>query len=160
MCLSAVSKCTSSLSSRMLYSKVLKWVSFKIDLDNVKSSFFIANCKRSFWYYKVSLWSSRESRQAGPEILFGKTGHDLPIHQIGNSDPEVFAAYTAPDGGITSISKLEDRLSSSMQEADHSEDFDFIDLDDFTSSNSASNKRRPSANDIPSELEYGVSKLN
>ena len=118
------------------------------------------NCKRSFWYYKVSLWSSRESRQAGPEILFGKTGHDLPIHQIGNSDPEVFAAYTAPDGGITSISKLEDRLSSSMQEADHSEDFDFIDLDDFTSSNSASNKRRPSANDIPSELEYGVSKLN
>ena len=98
------------------------------------------------------------SRQAGPEILFGKTGHDLPIHQIGNSDPEVFAAYTAPDGGITSISKLEDRLSSSMQEADHSEDFDFIDLDDFTSSNSAPNKRRPSANDIPSELEYGVSK--
>lgn len=45
-----------------------------------------------------------------------------------------------------------------MQEADHSEDFDFIDLEDFTSSNSGSNKRRPSANDIPSELDYGVSK--
>jgi hypothetical protein len=69
----------------------------------------------------------------------------------------VFAAYTAPDGGITSISKLEDRLSNSMQEADHSEDFDFIDLDDFTSC-TGSNKRRPSVTDIPSEIEYGISK--
>ena len=110
-----------------------------------------------FWF---SFLSFSESRKAGPEILFGKTGHDLPVQQISHSDPEVFAAYTAPDGGITSISKLEDRLSSSMQEADHSEDFDFIDLEDFTSSNSGSNKRRPSANDIPSELDYGVSKWN
>ena len=101
--------------------------------------------------------SFRETHQSGPKILFGKTGHDLPIHQVGDTDPEVFAAYTAPDGGITSISRLEDRLSSSMQEADHSEDFDFIDLDDFTSC-TGSNKRRPSATDIPSELEYGISK--
>ena len=108
-----------------------------------------------FWF---SFLLFSESRKAGPEILFGKTGHDLPVQQISHSGPEVFAAYTAPDGGITSISKLEDRLSSSMQEADHSEDFDFIDLEDFTSSNFGSNKRRPSANDIPSELDYGVSK--
>ena len=107
----------------------------------------------------MSVLYCRESHQSGPEILFGKTGHDLPIRQVGDTDPEVFAAYTAPDGGLTSISKLEDRLCSSMQEADHSEDFDFIDLDDFSSSTS-SNKRRPSATDIPSELENGISKLN
>ena len=99
----------------------------------------------------------RETHQSGPEIFFGKTGHDLPVLQVGDTDPEVFAAYTAPDGGLTSISRLEDRLSNSMQEADHSEDFDFIDLDDVTSSNS--NKRRPSVTDIPSELEIGISKL-
>ena len=30
-------------------------------------------------------------------------------------DPEVFATYTGPDGGLTSISKLEDKLNVSMQ---------------------------------------------
>ena len=103
----------------------------------------------------IQKYLNGESHTSGPEILFGKTGHDLPIHQVGDTDPEVFAAYTAPDGGITSISRLEDRLSTSMQEADHSEDFDFIDLDDFTSF-AGSNKRRPSVTDIPSEIEYGI----
>ena len=89
--------------------------------------------------------------------MYGKTGHDLPVIQVGVTDPEVFAAYTAPDGGLTSISKLEDRFSTSIPEADHSEDFDFIDLDDLTSyaSSSSNNKRRPSVTDIPSEIESG-----
>ena len=157
MCLPTISNWIYFISSGMLYTKVLKWVSFchyRYQGWNKSCPLFLLK----IYNYDCSYFYCRESRIAGPEILFGKTGHDLPIHQIANSDPEVFAAYTAPDGGITSISKLEDRLSSSMQEADHSEDFDFIDLDDFTSANSGSNKRRPSTTDIPSELEYGISK--
>ena len=104
----------------------------------------------------------REYHHSGPDVVYGKTGHDLPIRQVGDTDPEVFAAYTAPEGGLTSISRLEDRLSTSMQEADHSEDFDFIDLDDFTSSSTSSNKRRPSVTDDSTteltELENTISK--
>ncbi len=67
-------------------------------------------------------------------------------------DPEVFATYTGPDGGLTSISKLEDKLNVSMQEADDSEDFDFIDIEDLGVS---SRQRRPSSTDEPSPLVEG-----
>ena len=66
-------------------------------------------------------------------------------------DPEVFATYTGPDGGLTSISKLEDKLNLSMQEADDSEDFDFIDVEDVV----GSRPRRPSSTDEPSPLVEG-----
>ena len=83
----------------------------------------------------------------------GKTGHDLPVYKIVNDlDPEVFATYTGPDGGLTSISKLEDKLNVSMQEADDSEDFDFIDIEDLGVS---SRQRRPSSTDEPSPLVEG-----
>ena len=51
----------------------------------------------------------------GPQIYSGKTGHDLPVFQIKDLDLEVFATFTGPDGGLTSISKLEDKLNASMQ---------------------------------------------
>ena len=70
---------------------------------------------------------SGESHTSGPLILSGKTGHDLPVYKLSTDlDPEVFATFTGPDGGLTSISRLEDRLHNSMQEADDSEDFDYI----------------------------------
>lgn len=94
-----------------------------------------------------------EAHRTGPPIFSGKTGHDLPVYKIVNDlDPEVFATYTGPDGGLTSISKLEDKLNVSMQEADDSEDFDFIDIEDLGVS---SRQRRPSSTDEPSPLVEG-----
>ena len=94
-----------------------------------------------------------ESHRTGPSIFSGKTGHDLPVFKIVEDlDPEVFATFTGPDGGLTSISKLEDKLNASMQEADDSEDFDFIDVEDVV----GSRPRRPSPPDEPSPLESGI----
>ena len=91
--------------------------------------------------------------------MSGKTGFDVPAHEIAIADPEVFAAYTAPDGGLTSVTKIEDRLSAtSMQEADHSEDFDYIDLDEIPTSG---RKRNSSASNMPTlQLESNISKRN
>ena len=98
---------------------------------------------------------NRETHHSGPEILSAKTGHELPVMDIASPEPEVFAAYTAPDGGLTSICKIEDHLSTSMQEADHSEDFDYIDLDEGPPS---VRKRNSSETNIPSALESNISK--
>ena len=63
----------------------------------------------------IQKYLSGESHQAGPPILCGKTGHDLPVYKVSlELDPEVFATFTGPDGGLTSISRLEDRLHNSM----------------------------------------------
>jgi len=68
-----------------------------------------------FLYFK-SGFSSRETHNAGPDIYSGKTGHDLPVHEVATLDPEVFAAFTGPDGGLTSICNLGDKFSvSAMQ---------------------------------------------
>ena len=56
-----------------------------------------------------------ETHGSGPQIFSGKTGHDLPVFAIKDLDPEVFATFTGPDGGLTSISNLEDKLNASMQ---------------------------------------------
>lgn len=107
----------------------------------------------------IQKYLNGETHQAGPLILSGKTGHDLPVHKVvRHLDPEVFATFTGPDGGLTSISKLEDKLQTSMQEADDSEDFDYIDLDDLSVGGS-SRPRRPSATDVPTQLESGIVNL-
>ena len=63
----------------------------------------------------IQKYLSGESHQTGPPILCGKTGHDLPVYKVSlELDPEVFATFTGPDGGLTSISRLEDRLHNSM----------------------------------------------
>ena len=76
----------------------------------------------------------RESHEPGPDILCGKTGHDLPVLTLAPLDGEVFAAYTGPEGGITSISRTEEArmLAAGMipnAATEDSEDFDYIDLD-------------------------------
>lgn len=94
-----------------------------------------------------------DPHRSGPPILCGKTGNDLPVYTVVDQlDPEVFATFTGPDGGLTSISKLEDKLNASMQEADDSEDFDYIDVEDVV----GTRPRRPSSTNEPSPLETGI----
>lgn len=94
-----------------------------------------------------------DPHRSGPDILCGKTGNDLPVYTVVDQlDPEVFATFTGPDGGLTSISKLEDKLNASMQEADDSEDFDYIDIEDVV----GTRPRRPSSTSEPSPLETGI----
>ena len=46
----------------------------------------------------------RHAHDAGPPIQCGKTGHDLPVYTVAaDCDRDIFAAFTGPDGGITSI---------------------------------------------------------
>lgn len=99
--------------------------------------------------------------------MSAKTGHELPVFEIANPEPEVFAAYTAPDGGLTSITKIEDQLVATtlMQEADHSEDFDYIDLEDASTSagsdraSPSGRKRNSSSADAPIDLGSNISKI-
>jgi hypothetical protein len=105
----------------------------------------------------IQMYLNGKSHNAGPLILSGKTGHDLPVYRaVEDLDPEVFASFTGPDGGLTSISKLEDKLHTSMQEADDSEDFDYIDLEDVV----GTRPRRPSSTDEPSPIESGFVNLD
>ena len=85
--------------------------------------------------------------------------------EVSDPDPEVFAAYTAPDGGLTSITKIEDQLTATslMREADHCEDFDYIDLgEDSSTGNSdraspSARKRNSSSTNNPIELGSTIS---
>ncbi len=61
-------------------------------------------------------FSSRETHNPGPDIHSGKTGHDLPVYEVAPLDPEVFAAFTGPDGGLTSICNLGDKFSASAMQ--------------------------------------------
>ncbi|TRY74463.1 hypothetical protein TCAL_08318 [Tigriopus californicus] len=79
--------------------------------------------------------STGESHCPGPDILSGKTGHDLPILNLAELNGDIFAAFTGPEGGITSIvegAELKNgpKSSSTLPEAaEDCEDFDYIDLD-------------------------------
>jgi len=120
-------------------------------------------CNPSF----IQKYLNGESHHPGPEILCAKTGLELPVLEISAPEPEVFAAYTAPDGGLTSITKMEDRLTpgaagagnslvtlTCMQEADDSEDFDYIDLEaDIPNSG---RKRNSSESNVPLVLESNI----
>ena len=99
-----------------------------------------------------------ESHRSGPVIFSGKTGHDLPAFPIRpDLDLEVFASFTGPEGGLTSIITMEDKLASTSQEVsdDADEDFDFIDVEDVV----GSRPRRPSSTDEPSPLEINIVNL-
>lgn len=118
-------------------------------------NFWSFNTKRYFYFPLGS-----ESHDPGPCILSGKTGHDLPVLQLVSPiSPDIFAAFTGPDGGLTSLASNGDDhdtngASSSSgggcrsrrgraggngvapDAAEDSEDFDFIDLDDLGGSKS------------------------
>ncbi len=101
----------------------------------------------------IQKYLNGESHTSGPDIFSGKTGNDLPVYKIVKGlDPEVFASFTGPEGGLTSIIKLEDKLNASLQDVDDSEDFDFIDVEDVV----GSRPRRPSSTDEPSPLEIDI----
>ena len=54
----------------------------------------------------LELLPNSEKRADLPAVLSGKTGHDLPVLPLApEADPDIFAAFTGPDGGITSISR-------------------------------------------------------
>jgi len=66
-----------------------------------------------------------EERPTAPEIQHGKTGYQLPFFNLGTLEPEVFAAFTGPGGGLTCIKRKEANTESPK----NSEDLDYIDLD-------------------------------
>ena len=75
------------------------------------------------------------------DIASGKTGQDLPVVHLCTLDPTVFAAFTGPDGGITSLKGQEsendstenshppDPLEKRMEGGEEEEEeLDYIDL--------------------------------
>ncbi len=74
----------------------------------------------------------REPHRPGPSILSGKTGHDLPVLRLAPLAPEIFAAFTGPDGGVTAIgSGVEAGAAAPTMATEDADDFDFIDIDDL-----------------------------
>ena len=67
-----------------------------------------------------------EPRPRAPEIHHGKTGHQLDPVTIAAMDPEVFAAYTGPGGGVTAIRRPG---RETREEEPDPEDLDYIDLE-------------------------------
>jgi len=89
-----------------------------------------------------------------PEIHHAKTGHSLPVFGLGYMQPEVFAAYTGPQGGLTCL----DRSISAKEEEKKScpGEVDYIDFEDGWVSRSAS-RRASVAADIVDTFERGQS---
>ena len=85
--------------------------------------------------------AGEEPRDPGPDIQSGKTGYQLPVLALGRLEPEVFATYTGPGGGVTAISKHGRNKETTDNQDD--EDLDYIDLDE-----SRSGSRRPSVAEI------------
>ena len=72
--------------------------------------------------------SGEEPRPPAPDIQYGKTGHQLAPVAVAPMDPEVFAAYTGPVGGITCIR----RHKHDQEDDSHQEDLDYIDIESGT----------------------------
>ena len=85
-----------------------------------------------------------QPRPAAPEIQHAKTGYTLPSVTLAPMDPEVFAAYTGPAGGLTCIR----RHRQDAEEGKNPEDLDYIDLD-----GGRVVSRRQSINDLIPKLE-------
>jgi len=85
-----------------------------------------------------------EERPAAPEIQHGKTGYQLPFVTLGKLEPEVFAAFSGPGGGLTCIKRKDAELDTPK----HSEDLDYIDLDGARGAS-----RRPSIAEVLGNFE-------
>lgn len=70
-----------------------------------------------------------ESRPPQPDIQFAKTGHSLPVIPLAQLQPEVFAAYTGPAGGLTSIKRRKEESETGKPPPPPNE-LDYIDLED------------------------------
>ena len=93
----------------------------------------------------ISRYLGGEARPPGPEIAHGKTGYQLPSLPLANLDPEVFAAFTGPSGGLTCIRRKPPEDPDRKQ---NSEDLDYIDLD-----GARGVSRRPSVSEAFGPLE-------
>lgn len=51
------------------------------------------------------LFSSRESRLKQPDILFGRTGQELPCLRLCPFQGDIIATHTGPDGGLTTVNR-------------------------------------------------------
>ena len=85
-----------------------------------------------------------ETRPEAPPIEYGKTGYQLSCQQVGKLNPEVFAAFTGPGGGLTCIKR-----NVVVEESKRPEDIDYIDLDGLGKVVS----RRPSINEALDKME-------
>lgn len=50
---------------------------------------------------------SSESRLKQPDILYGRTGQELPCVRLNCLQDEIIAVHTGPDGGLTTVNKRE-----------------------------------------------------
>ena len=48
-----------------------------------------------------------ESRLKQPDILYGRTGQELPCLKLSCLQDELIAVHTGPDGGLTTVNKGE-----------------------------------------------------
>ena len=93
----------------------------------------------------ISRYLGGEARPPGPEIAHGKTGYQLPSLPLASLDPEVFAAFTGPSGGLTCIRR---KPPENAEKKENSDDLDYIDLD-----GARGVSRRPSVSEAFGPLE-------
>ena len=74
----------------------------------------------------IQRYLAGEPRPRAPDTQYGKTGHGLAPVSLAPMDPEVFAAYTGPGGGVTAIRRRGRERPG--EEADP-EEMDYIDLE-------------------------------
>jgi len=67
----------------------------------------------------------RESRLKQPDILFGRTGQELPCLRLCPLQSETIAAHTGPTGGLLSVNRGQKSHVTSTDP-----DVSFIDSDD------------------------------
>lgn len=75
-----------------------------------------------------------------PDILFGRTGQELPCLRLCSLEPEVIASFTGPDGGLMTVNRGEKKHVDI-----HDPDVQFIDSDDEASNINNVPKNAPSA---------------
>ena len=92
----------------------------------------------------IQRYLAGEARPEAPPIEHGKTGYQLPCQQVSKLNPEVFAAFTGPGGGLTCIKR-----NVVVEERSRPEDIDYIDLDGLGKVVS----RRPSINEALDKME-------
>lgn len=73
----------------------------------------------------IQRYLSGETRPKQTPISHAKTGHGLPVHDLGGLQPEVFAAYTGPEGGLTCISRDID----GEEDRESAVEVDYIDIE-------------------------------
>jgi len=85
----------------------------------------------SFFYIRFF----RESRLKQPDILFGRTGQELPCLRLCQLQSETIAAHTGPTGGLLSVNRGQKNHVTSTDP-----DVSFIDSDDEEATTSGTGK--------------------